>query len=859
MQAAVCYDPFWNFPMRKSVLRGIAALSLLYSCAVLADGQSGAGEVSLANAGFQDFDTLDTGSTPSDVLPTGWYISETGAGGASDGKYVGGDGSGNGGNLYSFGTGTSAERALGTLLSGNVKPIIGAKLLNDTGAAIVDLEISYTGELWRLGVADRTDRLDFQYCTSSCTLNASTGWTDVNALDFITPNTGGSTGARDGNASGYRTEISGIIAGINLAPNATLWVRWVDADVSGIDDGLAIDDVQFGTPVPPVDEPPELFSSVPADGEDFPANGSIELTFTESVSATGDWFLLDCDVSGLFDPDSSDVSGGPVTWYITPETELEPGESCTLTLDPAQIVDLDDEPDTLVDPGPIAFDVVAPPPNEPPQLVSTIPANGANNFPAAGNLQAVFDEPVTADTGAFTLQCNVHGAVSLAWNSPDGGRTWNIAPGALLDGGEACTFTLHASSILDLDGAALAGGDVAIAFSVFQAGDTSAYYQNVNLATTAQLRCSLYQTITTGITRYDYSAALPMLNRYEQDPDDSTKVWEVYRNASYPKQSGGDANYNKEHTWPKTYGFPNESATPHSDLHMLHASDTLFNSHRGSKPYDNCDSGCSADATIANHGAGGAGGGDNNWYNSTGSTENARSYEVWDFRKGDMARAVMYMAIRYKGETVLAGRPQEPNLELTDNRSLITSAGSGGKHYMGMLTALLAWNQFDPPTPREVVRNDLVQEDQHNRNPFIDHYEWATRELFETPMASPCVMNQNAPLALPDSYPTAAVNQTQAIPAASGVLANDSDVEFDAAGAALTAQLVNNAAHGAVALNANGSFSYTPAADYCGPDSFTYRASDGTRVSAPATVSLQVGTDCEVQPELPEIFANGFE
>ena len=111
--------------MRKSVLRGIAALSLFYSCAALADGQSGAGEVSLATAGTQNFDTLSTGTSPSAALPTGWYISETGAGGAADGQYIGGDGSGNGGNLYSFGTGTSSERALGTLLSGNVKPIIG--------------------------------------------------------------------------------------------------------------------------------------------------------------------------------------------------------------------------------------------------------------------------------------------------------------------------------------------------------------------------------------------------------------------------------------------------------------------------------------------------------------------------------------------------------------------------------------------------------------------------------------------------------------------------------------------------------------------------------------------------------------
>src|SRR4029453_14093997 len=46
--------------------------------------------------------------------------------------------------------------------------------------------------------------------------------------------------------------------------------------------------------------------------------------------------------------------------------------------------------------------------------------------------------------------------------------------------------------------------------------------------------------------------------------------------------------------------------------------------------------------------------------------------------------------------------------------------------------------------------------------------------------------------------------------------------------------------HGALTLNANGSFSYTPAADFAGSDSFTYRASDGTLTSNPATVAISV-------------------
>jgi hypothetical protein len=72
--------------------------------------------------------------------------------------------------------------------------------------------------------------------------------------------------------------------------------------------------------------------------------------------------------------------------------------------------------------------------------------------------------------------------------------------------------------------------------------------------------------------------------------------------------------------------------------------------------------------------------------------------------------------------------------------------------------------------------------------------------------------------------------------AAPGVLANDSDVDSPT----LTAVLVSGPAHGSLTLNANGSFTYTPVAGYSGPDSFTYRASDGTLTSGPATASLTV-------------------
>ena len=92
----------------------------------------------------------------------------------------------------------------------------------------------------------------------------------------------------------------------------------------------------------------------------------------------------------------------------------------------------------------------------------------------------------------------------------------------------------------------------------------------------------------------------------------------------------------------------------------------------------------------------------------------------------------------------------------------------------------------------------------------------------------------DAPVAAGDSY--AVTEDTALTIAAPGVLANDADVE----NSALTATLVSGPGHGTLALNANGSFLYTPAANYSGPDSFTYKANDGTADSNTATVTIAV-------------------
>ncbi|HEV8293649.1 MAG TPA: endonuclease, partial [Tepidisphaeraceae bacterium] len=97
------------------------------------------------------------------------------------------------------------------------------------------------------------------------------------------------------------------------------------------------------------------------------------------------------------------------------------------------------------------------------------------------------------------------------------------------------------------------------------------------------------------------------------------------------------------------------------------------------------------------------------------TSSDADSWEPPDEVKGDVARALFYMAVRYTGDPT-----NEPALYLTDNLPQITST----TNLMGRLTTLFLWNRLDPVDAAERHRNDLVyQLYQHNRNPFVDHPE----------------------------------------------------------------------------------------------------------------------------------------
>ena len=96
-----------------------------------------------------------------------------------------------------------------------------------------------------------------------------------------------------------------------------------------------------------------------------------------------------------------------------------------------------------------------------------------------------------------------------------------------------------------------------------------------------------------------------ILNLADEDPNNSGNILDVYKNASYPKISGGMRDYNREHTWPKSYGFPDNTPGPYTDCHHLFLCDPGYNTARSNHPYRTCSAACSEKTTLLNNGRGG--------------------------------------------------------------------------------------------------------------------------------------------------------------------------------------------------------------------------------------------------------------
>jgi hypothetical protein len=234
--------------MKKSVFFAIGALLFLSCLKVSVYAQTGVeptcASLTVADPTYnQNFDTLAISGTSSTV-PVGFGFAETGTG--ADNTYGVTTGTATAGNTYSLGTVITpgADRAFGGLQTAALNPTIGGCFINNTGAPIASLTITYDGEMYRLGetVATRPtpDRLDFQYSTNATSLTTGT-YIDVNALDFTTPNQTGAVGARDGNDPLFRTSAINTTFPVAIAAGQTFFIRFLDTNVTGSDDILGID------------------------------------------------------------------------------------------------------------------------------------------------------------------------------------------------------------------------------------------------------------------------------------------------------------------------------------------------------------------------------------------------------------------------------------------------------------------------------------------------------------------------------------------------------------------------------------------------------------------------------------------
>jgi beta-lactamase superfamily II metal-dependent hydrolase len=176
------------------------------------------------------------------------------------------------------------------LLTGSLIPTVSAVFTNNTGGVLQAVDIVFWGELWRLGL-QRYDSLNFEYSTTAGI------WTGQAALNFITPDTTGGYGPRNGNLAGNRVFLYSSISGLNLPNGEDIRIRWRDADIPSYDDGLAIDDFQL-IPFNGVSLP-RIVGTSPADSaKDVTVNAPVKIGFSEPMNPSSLSYTCSPDPGG---------------------------------------------------------------------------------------------------------------------------------------------------------------------------------------------------------------------------------------------------------------------------------------------------------------------------------------------------------------------------------------------------------------------------------------------------------------------------------------------------------------------------------------------------------------------------------
>lgn len=209
------------------------------------------------------------------------------------------------------------------------------------------------------------------------------------------------------------------------------------------------------------------------------------------------------------------------------------------------------------------------------------------------------------------------------------------------------------------------------------------YYEGADGLTGTTLELFLRTIVTEGFVGISYGDSRYILDDTDKDPNNSNNVILVYRGTSVSGIWDGGITWNREHVWPQSLlgvSVDNSYIGVGSDLQNLKPENPSENSSRS-----------------------------NDYFDETGITG---SYEPRDEVKGDIARILFYMTIRYDYLNLvnLSSTHLEPSL-----------------YEMGMLNTLLQWHLQDPVDNFEQNRNEVIFTYQHNRNPFIDHPEFVEK------------------------------------------------------------------------------------------------------------------------------------
>ncbi len=233
-------------------------------------------------------------------------------------------------------------------------------------------------------------------------------------------------------------------------------------------------------------------------------------------------------------------------------------------------------------------------------------------------------------------------------------------------------------------------GVTAVALKVDDLPAPESYYDSAAALESEALKQQLQEITSRGHTPMGYAATRDVLAQIHQDPANSNNIITVYARKSVSKADEDE--WNREHVLPQSYGAKGGDYA-RSDLHNLFPSIIEINDLRGNLPFDESDDGSRTPkgAKLCSY--------DND------------SWEPPDEVKGDLARAIFYMDVRYDG----SDSPEDISVAEEP-------APEDGK--FAKLSTLLQWHTQDPVSEEERKRNNQVFSIQGNRNPFIDRPEF---------------------------------------------------------------------------------------------------------------------------------------